>query len=142
MTIHPTDDETAAVVHQASVPDADVVSCGGVGKEAFLPADVTCPVCQKLNDRAVVHDSHAIPPNDEAVAALARLGDAYAEPAKTHDLWVDRRNGNVVIAVERETDVHRVYLQEGVARDLGYVLAPLTPAQRQLLIDDLTGGER
>jgi hypothetical protein len=77
-------------------------------------------------------------------ALIAEIADpeSAALAAKTHDLAVDRRNGNVVIAVESESDVHRVYLQEGVARDLGYVLAPLTPAQRQLLIDDLTDGEK
>jgi hypothetical protein len=76
----------------------------------------------------------------DAAAALARLDDAYAEPAKTHDLSIQFRNGNTVITVGNEPDGHQVYLPVGVAEDLGRVLAHLTSTQRQLLIDVLTGG--
>lgn len=64
------------------------------------------------------------------------------EPAKTHDLSIRRtRNGNVSIAVEGERAA-QVYLLDGVALDLGRVLEALAPAQLQLLVDDLTGGEK
>jgi len=92
----------------------------------------------------IINDSHAIPANDEpeavAAAALARLNDAYA-PAKTHDLSVRREFGNVVVRAEGEEGNRLVYLQEGVAQDLGRVLDALTPAQIALLISELTGGE-
>jgi hypothetical protein len=64
------------------------------------------------------------------------------QPAKTHDLSIVRVHGNVVIEAAAETDGRAVYLQDGVGQDLGRVLAALTPAQRQLLVDDLTGGEK
>ncbi len=75
-----------------------------------------------------------------AAAALARLGDAYAEPAKTHDLSVRREHGNVIVTAEAATGNCQVYLQDGVALDLGRVLAALTLIQREVLIDDLMGG--
>lgn len=219
----------APVVHQAPVPDAGVVSCGGVGSEAFLPFSVTCPACQELNGRPVVNDAHAIPEGDEPKPAdvivlpvddpvlidkdgdrwqvvarnaesdvtmtIARVRRDYgplravepladwgrellaakagpvvavewpeptmpakpcpscshcgktfhvdAEPTKTHDLSVRRRiSGDVVIEAESEPYCHRVYLPAGVALDLGRVLALFTPAQVQLLIGELTGGEK
>lgn len=63
-------------------------------------------------------------------------------PAKTHDLSVFRNQGKLVIAVEDETDDLRVYLPEGVDRDLGRALALLKPAQIALLIGELTSDER
>ncbi len=132
----------------------------------------------------IVHDSHAIPADDEPVPVdalvlpwqnpilidkdgdhwqvvawhadgdltmpisrvrrdygpLTVAGIEQPEPAKTHDLAIDRSSGNVVVAAATETDGRVVYLPAGVALDLGRVLAVLTPAQRQLLVDDLTGG--
>jgi hypothetical protein len=92
----------------------------------------------------IVHDAPAIPVHDDADRDLCAKEDcgecAPVEPAKTHDLEVHRRNGHVVISAENDTDVHQVYLPDGTAQDLGRALAPLTPAQRQLLVDDLTGG--
>lgn len=67
----------------------------------------------------------------------------HIEPAKTHDLAIRRRiGGDVVIVVGDEADGHQVYLSAGTAQDLGRALAALAPAQRQLLIDDLVGGEK
>jgi hypothetical protein len=64
------------------------------------------------------------------------------EPAKTHDLSVRREFGNVVVTAEVEAGNRVVYLQDGVAQDLGRVLAALTPTQREVLIDDLAGGAK
>lgn len=109
-----------------------------------------------------INDSHAIPPDADAAAALARLGDVYAEPAaracpscphcgetfhvedvpaKTHDLWVRKQLFGTLVAAESETDDRRVFILAGSTLDLGRVLDALTPAQVRLLVDDLTGDE-
>ncbi len=64
------------------------------------------------------------------------------EPAKTYDLSVRREFGNVIVRAEAGLGSRVVYLQDGVALDLGHALAVLTPAQIALLVDDLTGGEK
>jgi len=213
-----------AYVHQAiiSADGPPRPACGDSGPSVARAADVTCPDCLALaadrKARTEVHDTHAIPADDEPAAepkpgpACPRcgkmflvedelvLGEEYTDaqddiwkvvrlkgglglrfdegdgfplvfpfdevrlsygpltklrptvdlslpapnadaPAKTHDLTVDRVHGNVVITVEGPEGEHQVYLQEGVAQDLGRVLAPLKTAQIALLIGELKGGE-
>lgn len=76
-----------------------------------------------------------------ALDAGRRLAGGHVEPAKTHDLWVRKQLFGTLVAAESETDDRRVFILAGSVLDLGRVLAVLTPAQRQLLVDDLTGGE-
>ncbi len=78
---------------------------------------------------------------EEVEAQYGPLTKVEPAPAKTHDLSIQFRNGNAVITVGNEPDGHQVYLPVGVAEDLGRALSHLTPTQRQLLVDVLTGGE-
>ncbi len=117
-------------------PGLAEVFADGRGQRYF-----TVDLCDKLLliDRDFVYD---VP--DMVIRKVGPLTRAYpvAEPAKTHDLSIVRAHGNVVIEAAAETDGRAVYLQDGAARDLGRVLAVLTPAQIALLVDDLKGGAK
>lgn len=95
----------------------------------------SCPSCPQCGKTFHVTD-------EPELADWERDLLASSAPIKTHDLSIVKRDGNVVITVENELEDHQVYLQDGVALDLGRVLAGLTPAQRQLLVDDLVGGDQ
>jgi len=87
-------------------------------------------------------DLYLTPPQAITFAThIALVADAA--PAKTHDLTVRKGDGdNLVIVVENEKDDVRVYMPTGFAQDLGVVLDLLTTTQVQLLIGELTGGEK
>ncbi len=87
-------------------------------------------------------EGEPITPTGKELADWERDLIASSRRAKSHDLSIVRVHGNVVIEANDQNGSHLVYLQDGVALDLGRVLAVLTPTQREVLIDDLTDGAK